>query len=163
MTTALAVANAFIQLAEQDGSSISNMKLQKLAYFAQGFYAAFNQGQALFNEEIEAWKYGPVIPELYHKFKIFLAGAIPSTHPYRDATPLTPNERAIIEWVYKNLGQHSAIKLSDFSHTQGSPWDRVFNGGTVDREITVESMQPYFLSLVTQPPAHHVSAAGVPA
>jgi uncharacterized phage-associated protein len=160
MTTALAVANAFIQLAEQGGAPISNMKLQKLVYFAQGFYAAFYQGQPLFQEDIEAWKYGPVIPELYHKFKIYLAGAIPSTHPYQDNTPLTPNERAIVDWVYKNLGQHSAIKLSDFSHTQGSPWDLVFNGATTDREITVPSMLPYFTGLIFQPPAQGLVAVG---
>lgn len=163
MTTALAVANAFIQLAEQEGASISNMKLQKLVYFAQGFYAAFNNGQALFEEEIEAWKYGPVIPDLYHKFKIYLAGAIPPTHPYRDTTPLNANERAVVEWVYKNLGQHSAIKLSDFSHTQGSPWDVVFNGGVADRQITVGGMMRYFEGLIAQPALQRIGVAGAPA
>jgi uncharacterized phage-associated protein len=152
MTTALAVANAFIQLAESNGAPISNMKLQKLAYFAQGFYAAFSDGQALFEDEIEAWKYGPVIPDLYHKFKIYLAGAIPSSHPYREETPLNPRERSVVEWVFKNLGQHSAIKLSDFSHTQGSPWDVVFNGAGTDREITLPDMIPYFKGLLSKPP-----------
>lgn len=153
MTTALAVANAFIQLAEHAGTPISNMKLQKLVYFAQGFHAAFYDGRPLFEENIEAWKYGPVIPELYHKFKIYFAGSIPSTHPYRETVPLTPNEYALVQWVYTNLGQHSAIKLSNFSHTKDSPWDMVFNGDTPDRDITVDIMCPYFKSLLAQPAA----------
>lgn len=157
MTTALAVANAFIQLAERAGAPISNMKLQKLAYFAQGFHAAFYNGQPLFLESIEAWKYGPVIPELYHKFKIYFAGAIPSTHPYQDGVTPTPDEYALIQWVYKNLGQHDAIKLSNFSHAAGSPWDLVFNGETPDRNISVDTMRPYFTSLLANP------AAAIPA
>lgn len=151
MTTALAVANAFIRLAERAGGSISNMKLQKLVYFAQGFHAAFYNGLPLFEDDIEAWKYGPVIPELYHKFKIYFAGAIPPDHPYRDDGQLTPNEAAVVEWVYQNLGQHSAIKLSNFSHAVGSPWDQVFNGETTNREINVDIMQPYFRGLLAQP------------
>jgi uncharacterized phage-associated protein len=158
MTTALAVANTFIQLAARDNAPISNMKLQKLVYFAQGFYAAFHNGAPLFNDEIQAWKYGPVIPELYHKFKIYFAGPIPPGHPYQVQEPLNANELAVVNWVYANLGRYTAVQLSDFSHAQGSPWHQIFTG-TFERDIPVNSMTDYFKGLV-QPTQR---AAPVPA
>jgi uncharacterized phage-associated protein len=150
MTTALAVANAFIRLADANGSAVSNMKLQKLVYFAQGFHAAIFGGAPLFEDDIEAWKYGPVIPDLYHKFKIYLAGPIPLTHPFQTEEALAANQESLVKWVYANMGQHSAIKLSDFSHTPGSPWDVVFNGKIPDRTIDVASMVEYFRGLVAK-------------
>ena len=53
-------------LAKQDddsGDLISNLKLQKLAYYAQGFCLAMH-GRPLFPEAIKAWKHGPVVSEL---------------------------------------------------------------------------------------------------
>lgn len=159
MPTALAVANAFIQLAEQQASPISNMKLQKLVYFAQGFHVAFNNGRPLFNDEIQAWKYGPVIPNLYHKFKIYFAGPIPANHPFQTPNELTPDEVSLVRWVYQNLGQHSATKLSDISHLTGSPWDQVFNGPGFDREIRAETLGDYFRGLLAPLPANPQIAA----
>jgi uncharacterized phage-associated protein len=49
---------------------ITNMKLQKLVYYAQGVYTGIVE-TPLFKETIEAWTYGPISPDLYHKFKIF--------------------------------------------------------------------------------------------
>jgi uncharacterized phage-associated protein len=154
MTTALAVANAFIRLANEKAQPISNMKLQKLVYFAQGFHAAANNGAPLFNDEIEAWKYGPVIPDLYHKFKIYFAGPIPAGHPFEAQEELAPDQQALVKWVYENLGQYSAIRLSDFSHVAGSPWDKVYNGpGPTGRAIPVEGMIDYFKGLLKPRPA----------
>ena len=48
------------------GDSITNLKLQKLVYFAQRVSLALNN-KALFQEEIQAWKHGSIVPELYTK------------------------------------------------------------------------------------------------
>ncbi|MFQ5632018.1 MAG: Panacea domain-containing protein, partial [bacterium] len=52
------IANYFIDFARKDGVAISPMKLQKLVYFAHGYYLAIT-GQPLIEEEIQAWRYGP--------------------------------------------------------------------------------------------------------
>ena len=76
MLTCHDVANYFLALVDEDaGDTISNMKLQKLVYYAQGFYLAL-YGKPLFPERIEAWDQGPVIPELYRRFEKFGAKAI---------------------------------------------------------------------------------------
>lgn len=64
------IANKFLHRAWMDESSelLSNMKLQKLLYYQQGFHLAYF-GTPLFNEDIVAWQYGHVVPEVYDAFK----------------------------------------------------------------------------------------------
>jgi uncharacterized phage-associated protein len=58
------VAKYFLSLTDEDaGDLISNLKLQKLVYYAQGFHLALYD-ELLFEETIEAWTHGPVIPEM---------------------------------------------------------------------------------------------------
>src|SRR5450631_518283 len=60
MLTARAVADYFLSLVDEEaGDSLSNLKLQKLVYYAQGFSLALT-GKRLFDEAIEAWEHGPV-------------------------------------------------------------------------------------------------------
>src|ERR1700676_3931940 len=68
--SALAVANWFLARAAADGKSLDPMKLQKLIYFAHGWSLALTD-IPLIEEHPEAWDYGPVIPSVYHEFKLF--------------------------------------------------------------------------------------------
>ena len=67
----LSIANkilAYGAAANDEGELFSNMKLQKLLYYVQGFHiAVFNR--PLFNEDIEAWMYGPVVPAGYEYYQ----------------------------------------------------------------------------------------------
>lgn len=72
--SALTVAKWFLWyndkiLEEEDADLISNLKLQKLLYYAQGCYLAL-KNEPLFNEQIVNWAHGPVVEEIYHKYKI---------------------------------------------------------------------------------------------
>ena len=49
---------------------ITNLKLQKLLYYAQGCVMALTD-EPLFDEDIQAWEHGPVVPEIYHKYKSY--------------------------------------------------------------------------------------------
>ncbi|HLP89286.1 MAG TPA: type II toxin-antitoxin system antitoxin SocA domain-containing protein [Nostocaceae cyanobacterium] len=71
ITTANQIADYFIWLANESGSFVSNLKLQKLVYYAQAWYLALYDGQPLFDEDFEAWIHGPVIPALYQEYKSF--------------------------------------------------------------------------------------------
>ena len=62
--TAFDVANYFLSIPEYE--DLTNLKLQKLVYYAQGIHLAI-YGKPLFNEAIKAWEHGPVVPELYRK------------------------------------------------------------------------------------------------
>ena len=78
------VADYFINLANQQVidergtvEGITNLKLQKILYFAQAAHLAVHE-KPLFKEDIEAWKFGPVIPSVYRKYKKYTNTAIPN-------------------------------------------------------------------------------------
>ena len=63
------VAKYFVSLVDEEaGDSISNLKLQKLLYYAQGAHLALRD-EPLFGEPIEAWTHGPVVPSVYRQYK----------------------------------------------------------------------------------------------
>ncbi|MGI0492332.1 Panacea domain-containing protein [Alkalinema pantanalense CENA528] len=68
--TAFNIADYFLWLANDVGSFISNLKLQKLVYYAQAWHLALYD-RPLFDEDFQAWVHGPVIPELFEKYKHF--------------------------------------------------------------------------------------------
>jgi antitoxin SocA-like protein len=72
------VANEFIRLAEADGRALTPLQVIKLAYIAHGWMLALYQ-RPLISDSIEAWKYGPVIPTLYHALKKYGAGSVTGT------------------------------------------------------------------------------------
>ena len=64
----LLIASKFIQLGIDQGRPITPMKLQKMLYLAHGIHlAAYDR--PLLKEPIEAWSYGPIIPDVYQNFK----------------------------------------------------------------------------------------------
>ena len=120
MASVLDVAKLFISLSSDDDSGISNLKLQKLAYYAQGFHLALFDGEPLFDESIEAWTHGPVVPELYHHYKKF--GKSPIDPESIELThELNSEQVSLIEEVHDVFGQFSAWKLRDMTHEE-TPW-----------------------------------------
>ncbi|QAB40095.1 DUF4065 domain-containing protein [Acinetobacter baumannii] len=53
---------------EKFNKGITNLQLQKFLYFAYVKYLIRNN-EKLFNDPIEKWQYGPVVPSVYHSFK----------------------------------------------------------------------------------------------
>lgn len=120
MTTASNVANAFILLEDNnEGDGLTNLKLQKLVYYAQGFYLAIFDAP-LFDEAIEAWTHGPVVPELYQAYKQYGKTPVPIAEGF-DMNVLEEDEFSLIEEVYRVYGQFSAWQLRDMTHEE-TPW-----------------------------------------
>ena len=68
------IANYFLQKGEKD-PTMTPMKLIKLVYIAHGWNLGLT-GKPLVSEDAEAWKYGPVFPSLYNKYRGFKDGKI---------------------------------------------------------------------------------------
>lgn len=147
MTSCYDVAKYFLTLNANDeevGELISNLKLQKLVYYAQGFHLAI-EGESLFTESIEAWAHGPVVPELYHEYKVYGSGAIPPPDGF-DPESIDGETRSLLDEVYAVFGQFSAWKLRNMTHEE-PPWTEAYiEGGT--GIITKKSMKKYFTTLV---------------
>src|SRR4051812_7079696 len=94
--TAEDVANFFLCCIDEDaGDNISNLKLQKFLYYAQGFHLAMF-GVKLFDEPVKAWTHGPVVESIYHKYKGFGAGAIPEVKDF-DLTIFTQRQADLLQ------------------------------------------------------------------
>jgi uncharacterized phage-associated protein len=141
MLTCFDVAEYFLSLADEDaGDLISNLKLQKLVYYAQGFHLAF-YGKSLFNSDIEAWDHGPVVPELYHKYKQHGSGGIPLPTNV-DFAKYDEDTRALLDEIHEVFGQYSAWKLRNMTHNE-PPWKNTKYG-----VISQKVMKEYFETLI---------------
>ncbi len=136
-TTALKAAEYFLSKQSPEKEFwFTNLALQKLLYFAQGFHLAL-EGKPLFKDEIHAWKYGPVVPEVYRKYSKYKASPIleqlkvDSNGVVTGKVPPSPkriNPRAvdIIDQVALQYGQFSPWRLVELSHNE-PPWTKAWN------------------------------------
>lgn len=152
MAEALQIARFFIDLAEQQyrthtGERMTALRLQKLMYFAQGWYMS-RYGTPLFNEDMEAWKYGPVIPSVYQRYKEFQDGPIHDIPPEKEA--FTQSEYALLLDVARDYWKYSSSELVRMSHAPDSPWRQVYRDGKKNLRVSKESIREYFLSMPDQ-------------
>jgi uncharacterized phage-associated protein len=151
MRSARDVAQYFLSLAHTKGGSepITNLKLQKLLYYAQGFYIALYD-RPLFSDDLEAWTYGPVVPDVYHQYKCCGSGVIPAPEQF-DNMAYDQGTQNFLNAIYVKYGYLSAATLLEMTH-QESPWrDAMLSrmnmcGGF----ITVKAMKTFFGSLLTR-------------
>ncbi len=115
---------------------MSNMKLQKMLYYEQGFHLAVF-GTPLFEEDIEAWMYGPVVPAVYEVYKDYGYNGIDPGEA--EEISLSDREQALFDEVYKVYGAYSAIGLMNMTHRE-SPWANTPAGvgSVISREKMVE-------------------------
>lgn len=144
MPTVFDVADFFIVATKCECESglsddlITNLKLQKLVYYAQGFSLAMNN-EPLFGDAIEAWEHGPVCHVLYQKYKIFINKPIDSDLTYQDVIkPFNEKQLNVLKFVYKYFGFLSASMLRKISH-QDAAWIKARANGGVD--MTLDDMK----------------------
>lgn len=125
----------------EHGDTLSNLKLQKLLYYMQGFHLAFFD-EPFFNESIEAWTYGPVVPVVFQEFKKYKKDSI-NPDNYHDDLVLTDDEQQMFDMVYSEYNRYSAVALMNMTHTEG-PWK---NHGIGD-VITNEELRAFFLTQI---------------
>ncbi len=140
------VANFFLNIVDRDsGSTITPLKLQKILYYAQGYYLAIN-GKELFNEDFQAWAHGPANPEIYDKYKKYGFNVIDS--PTKDEIPLFDNE--LVDFLYsiwETFGIYDGKYLENMTH-QEKPWIEARNGfqpgEMCTKIISKKSMRDFF-------------------
>lgn len=144
---ALDVASYFIELAnETPENDLTNLKLQKLLYYVQGKYLSV-YGNPAFEEKIEAWKYGPVVADVYHTFKE--CGQFPITNFDIDYEYTRPEGelQGLIRSVWEDIGKkYSGFYLVQTTHRDGAPWSLFFNESDRNIEIPNSSLKEYFAS-----------------
>jgi uncharacterized phage-associated protein len=135
-------ASAFIIKWFADDESrelVTNLKLQKLLYFAQGIHGALT-GERLFSESVEAWDLGPVVPQSYHEFKTF--GRNPIVLARAAKTITEPKALSTLDIVCDAFGRYSAGYLVELTHTEPT-WKSAF-ASRRNAEIAFEKMVQHF-------------------
>lgn len=168
-----AVANYFLDIAERDGKTLNPMKLQKLVYIAHGWHLAIRR-YPLIRESVEAWKYGPVIADLYHEFKKF--GNMPITErateikssrttggvfsirisieePTVDRCADDPEDTGrFLDRVWDVYRDFTAVQLSNMTHEPGTPWHETRQRYRNKRSVSIpdETIEAYYRKRVEQ-------------
>ncbi|WDR04056.1 DUF4065 domain-containing protein [Devosia algicola] len=127
MTIRLDTAARF--LCEQSGWSISNLQLQKLLYLAQVEHAARCNGAELVGDKFQAWDYGPVIPKLYGRLKMFGAGRVEDV--FRDALTLKQesDSHESLATVWSDFGDVAPGELIEVTHWDRGGWAQRYEPG----------------------------------
>lgn len=126
MPSALEVAQEFLDLARNENRNLTNMQLQKLVFFAHGIHlGAF--GRPLIDDEVRAWDFGPVIPELYERLRRYGRGVVTDDLPHDpDAIAPDGSEMEAIRTTWETYRDTGAWTLSTISHLEGSPWEQIW-------------------------------------
>lgn len=133
-STVAAVANEFLTLgsAEPNVPKIDQMKLQKLLFYAHGWHLAMSERRPLFEDDFEAWPWGPVVRDVYTQTVGFgrrpvenlLSEFGPVGEGFSFVTPQgVKNElKPFIRSVWDIHKGFTGIQLSNATHAPGEPW-----------------------------------------
>ena len=117
---------------------ITPMKLQKLVYFAHGWYLGFT-GEPLVAEQVQAWDFGPVIPSLYHEFKEFRHTPITRLTSDDLGSPELLAAKSLLDRIWAIYSQYTAVELSALSHEPNGPWHQMV-GQMPDGHVRIKSL-----------------------
>jgi uncharacterized phage-associated protein len=123
MTTINLVADYFIKRASESGSLLTNLKIQKLCYYAQAWYLAL-QDEPLFPERFEAWVHGPVNRALYDRFRSYRWS--PITEEVGEPQ-FSEKVGQHLDLIVENFMACDAYELERMTHEE-LPWIEARNG-----------------------------------
>jgi len=125
------------------------MKLQKLLYYSQGWSLAWD-GVPLFDDRIEAWANGPVVPSVFRNHKGRFV--VTDWSAFGDAKTLTKSEQETVDVVLRHYGKSTGQALADLTHTE-RPWLEARAstplGHSSKAEVKKDTMQDFFGGLAS--------------
>lgn len=142
---AMDVARYILTKCNKEGQPISNLQLQKMLYYIQYEFLR-ETGEPLFEDDFEAWKFGPVVPTVYYEYSHM--GAFRIGADYKDydkiLSNLLPNNIQRLNGIIEEKRDINAWQLVDSTHKKGKAWDIVFAngeglGGTISKECIYEN------------------------
>ena len=154
--SASAIAYAFVKKGIEEGNYVTQMKLQKLVYFAHGYHRA-RYAEPVMKEEFEAWKFGPVVQSIYQDYKLYGSehiidtGLITNQVEKLESIQLDTSATDAIEYTWQITKRLSASELSRWSHLDGSPWAQVYNERQNSIPIKNTSIEAYFKKALISP------------
>lgn len=152
MRSSLAVADYLLHKAEKANASLTPMQIIKLVYLCHGWMLGLH-GQRLIEEDVEAWRYGPVIRNLYHAVKQFRANPVepPLAGDPEVINKFNAEEKNIMDQVFDIYGKYTGLQLSQLTHTDGSPWHKTRQTSRTGLEVIPNDLiKEHFQELAAQ-------------
>lgn len=148
MNSVFDIANYLLakaSLSEGESAKLSNLKLQKLLYYVQGFHSVLFKQRA-FDDRMEAWMHGPVVPTVYHHYKQYGNGQIPPAMALEEV-PIDEQTAELVDEVFNVYAKHSAWHLRNLTHEE-EPWLKRYDADQGSSEITIEDLDQFFPTLL---------------
>lgn len=150
MYSAITVADQILRIAKARRKELTPLQLMKLVYISHGWSFPL-RGCDLFSNRIEAWKYGPVIPDLYQATKQY------GRNPISIAAVGDPQESVVdaptkqfLENVFDVYGGMSGITLSSLTHQSGTPWQQTYIPNMFGVEIKDDLIRDHYTKLYNE-------------
>lgn len=156
----LDVSQYVIKYSNERDYGISNLKLQKILYFIQAYFL-IEKNEPCFDNKIEAWGFGPVIPDAYDKYRQYANSDIPTEDyfvidenniwnskrvKYQDI--IADADKKLINKVVNKFANCSLSYCTALTQNQ-SPWIDAYNRNYNNAEITINDLQHYFCNIST--------------
>lgn len=133
MYTAMELAKYIVSKCYYDGCPISNLQLQKILYYIQKEFLKETATPA-FRDDIEAWQFGPVVPNVYYHFcgfgamRIFIAQK-------NEKCPLNYDDVQMINAIIEEKRVLDPWQLVEDTHKSGGAWDKIYQGGLGNHQV----------------------------
>ena len=122
---ARSVANELIRRALRQDLKVTPLQVNKLVYFCHAWMLGIYH-RPLLKQPVEAWRYGPVVPEVYRSLRRYGRYPISSMIGFGDEE-YGVAETNIIDQVWEKYSPFSGIQLSAMTHAKGTPWHQVWS------------------------------------
>jgi len=144
------IAKQFLKYANEEGVGLEPMKLLKLTYIAHGWYLGFYD-KPLIKNSIQAWKFGPVIPELYHVTKRFGYRSVDlETVELYSENKLNDNDQNFLHAIWNTYKKYSGLELSSKTHMDNTPWAETFDPDRFHKIIHNETIKRHYKKLIDE-------------
>lgn len=150
MHSIIDIASEILRLSKAKNIALTPMHLMKLVYIAFGWRIALTE-KRLFPQRIEAWRYGPVMPDLYHATKKWGKKEIPLELISDEAVISDdPDTLEFLENIVEIYKDYNGIGLSNLTHESGTPWDLTYEPNVFNKEIPQLIIQEHYKSRLDQ-------------
>lgn len=142
------VARRLLEIADEDHNTLTPMQVIKLVYLCHGWMLGVYR-RPLITENVEAWRYGPVNPELYREVRKYRSNPVPIDFPGKNAeAEFDGYQDQLIKDVYKIYRDLSGVELSSLTHAKETPWDITWdNGQGMNMPISNDLIEHHFNKL----------------
>lgn len=131
---ALDIAKYIVDKCVKDGYPISNLQLQKILYYIQKDF--LSRGDTAFCDEIEAWQFGPVVPNVYYFF--CGNGSMPITSTYEETCH--PDNVEFIDKIVEEKRDLAPWDLVNETHRPGGAWNKIYADGEGHKALIPTSL-----------------------